>query len=40
MEKELVRDIIKWVFTFAMVGVTVGWGDHNRSVRYQLYLVE
>jgi len=26
MEKELVRDIIKWVFTFTMVGVTVGWG--------------
>ena len=26
MEKELIRDILKWVFTFVMIGVTVGWG--------------
>ncbi|MBA7566418.1 hypothetical protein ES708_08109 [subsurface metagenome] len=26
METGMIRDIIKWVFTFTMVGVTVGWG--------------
>lgn len=26
METGMIRDIIKWGFTFTMVGVTVGWG--------------
>ncbi|GAI68134.1 hypothetical protein ES703_71939 [subsurface metagenome] len=26
METGMIRDIIKWVFTFTMIGVTVGWG--------------
>jgi hypothetical protein len=32
MNGDLTRDIIKWGFTFFMVGVTIYWGTHVMNV--------